>query len=409
MTEGKKAEVFDCHDVIVQRTRKSNWFVLYAVLMMTVGLPFFALMLGWIGAIAALLSCVWLWVHASRLLAEKQRGGTLTLDDGALRLVDEQSVFTIFKVDEIATGYELASSNIAVLELRHGACVLIRLRGADEGAVARVLEHARVGPKQRAITMPLRRMVGAFVMGLVAFVSTLLASGFVASLLRQFLGSYAGLLAFALSAIVTAVVVTRYGSPRVVVGTDGIRLLGVLRPRFIPHAEVVDITLVHPEHRSAMTAPAVRVSLRDGSHVDLPTVTLPNEQMEALARRMKETAHAGLADHARRIEALARGDRSVSEWRKDVARVAVAEPGFREHALAREDFERVLGDASAPVDQRVGAALALRVVDPEGGASRIRIAAEGSADERLREALSAAAEPHVDDLALDELTRRSSS
>lgn len=45
--------------------------------------------------------------------------------------------------------------------------------------------------------------------------------------------------------------------------------------------------------------------------------------------------------------------------------------------LGIDDYERVLADAATPPDQRIGAALALRAIDPEQGSTRIRVAADG--------------------------------
>ena len=77
----------------------------------------------------------------------------------------------------------------------------------------------------------------------------------------------------------------------------------------------------------------------------------------------------------------------------------VRAPEYRVAApIDREQLEAVLHEPSAQRDVRVGAALALRVVDPTASA-RIRVAAENSADTELQEMLAAVAEDDEEALA----------
>jgi hypothetical protein len=133
---------------------------------------------------------------------------------------------------------------------------------------------------------------------------------------------------------------------------------------------------------------------------------MPAERVEALARRIEDAAAACARGHARRLDVLARGGRSVGAWSKDLARLATSAPGFRDQALGRDDFERVLSDAAAPADQRIAAAIALRAVDPEVAPTCIRVAVEASADEHLRAALEAAAAGAIDEPTVERATAR---
>jgi hypothetical protein len=52
-------------------------------------------------------------------------------------------------------------------------------------------------------------------------------------------------------------------------------------------------------------------------------------------------------------------------------------------------------------EERVGAALALRIADPASGAARVRVAAQCCLDPSVRAALEAAAAEEIDDAAID--------
>lgn len=366
-----------CREVIVKRPRRARWLSAAAVAMVVLGLPFLAISLSWIGAIAAAASAGWLSILAARSASARRVGGNLTLDRGVLRLVDEEGVIEELRVDHIASGYEILASATAVLRLRDGAEVWIHLPRAEAGAAARIIDYAKVGPTERALTMPLRRLLGAFTIGVMSFAAGLWIGALIA-------GYVFAPLTLVVALAITVLMVGRFGYPRVVVGTDGIRILGVLRPRFIPHGAIARAVALPSGHHGATATSHVRLDLCDGSQVILPTVVAPSEQVEGLARRINDTGQAREIGRARGIDALSRGDRSVSEWRKDVARIAIAEPGFRQNAVARDDFERVLRDAAAPIDQRVGAALALRIADPEGARERIRVVGAGEGGARSR-------------------------
>lgn len=392
-----------CRDVIVKRRRRALLLMAAGLVMMFVGLPFLGVALSWIGVLAAVGSAIWLFIQAARTASMRRVGGTLTLEAETLHLVDVHGVVEEIRIADVESGYE-ARSGTAVLRLNDGAEVWIRIAPSGAGGAHHVIEHALVGPSHRAMTMGLRRMLGALTIGVLTFAGAGWGALILASWLPVEDSGYRILGAIALALLTTAVVVVRLGFPRVVVGSDGIRILGVLRPRFIAHDAIKGAKAVIAGRHGDLSH--VRVDLRDGSNVVLPAVVADPGEVEGLARRIDETGRAADVGRARHIAALARGDRSLRDWRKDVTRVAVAEPGFRQNAIASDDFDRVLRDAAAPIDQRVGAALALRVIDPDNATARIRVAAETSADDVARQALSAAGEADVDEVMLDTLTKR---
>jgi hypothetical protein len=240
-------------------------------------------------------------------------------------------------------------------------------------------------------------MLGAFTRGLLAFLGSLPLCMFLAGAL---LGPSMSPMGMVLSAAFTVLFVRLYGYPRVVIGADGIRLVGRLVPRFIPFADLTGARL-RPGDASGVTG--VEVTRSDGRTFLLPTIAQTEDAEHALVERIR----AGIEAYAkggddRLLGALERRGRPVPVWKEDLRRLAQAEGGFRQQAIGREDFERVLADPSAPADRRVGAALALEATVDETAKDRIRVAAAASASPPLRIALEAAADGEVDEEAVDE-------
>lgn len=90
-----------------------------------------------------------------------------------------------------------------------------------------------------------------------------------------------------------------------------------------------------------------------------------------------------------------RAGRDVAGWKERLAR-AVNDAGYRTSGLSPDVAARVLASPVATAEQRVGAALALRVTPDAEAPARIRVAAEGCADPDVRDALLAVAEDAPD-------------
>ena len=400
-----------CVDVVFRRPRVASLLVALGFLALLPGLIFSAALFGMGGALAATGLAIFAFVMAFRLGTVSRGGRWISLDSDRITIVDAAGEVQLVPLTDVASGYEVPTRRAAVLVLRNGSHIVARLEGDGP---ARLLEHAGVGPTQRALTMPLRRMLGAFTIGFTWFWS----SAFAFTVLARLLAIDGGLprllaidrdlsrlaIGLVLAAISTIAVVMRFGSPRVVVGADGIRLLGTLRQRFVPYEAIPGAAAIMPNAQDPSSS--VRVKLHDGSAVVLPTVAAPAERIEGLVRRIVDRSSAHSAGAVTRFAVLARGGRSVAAWKEDVARMAQAPGGFRAQALGREDFERVLADGGAPAEQRVGAALALHAIDPEGAPARIRVAADTSADDALRDALALASEGEVDEAAVERAAAR---
>jgi hypothetical protein len=120
------------------------------------------------------------------------------------------------------------------------------------------------------------------------------------------------------------------------------------------------------------------------------------EQIHALARRIEEGRARHAKSQAHPLELLDRNGRSILKWQKSVRTAMLG--GFRDVALGRNDLEEILADPKAPLERRIGAALALR--EEQEGRARIRIAAETAADAGVRAALEAASHEEIDEAAL---------
>jgi hypothetical protein len=388
--------VLPCRHVVVRNPRRTIALVWLGVLVLLLGSPIAGALFGVVGVVLALVASLLSFVQAARVQATRRVGGSVVLETGALRIAGgTEKEDAVIPLSAIVAGYQTRSDRTAVLHLRDGAQVVVHL---DKDDPARVLSHAGVAVAQRALTLPLRGQFGAFTIGFVAVWPLLFSWWAVAAALQHVLSSVGYLGALALTALSTALVVRRFGFPRVIVGTDGIRVVGRLLPRFLPYENIKGVELVPPGYPHGK--PSIRVLRRKGGPIELPTIAAPRDRVEGLARRIDEAVRAHAAGGARGLDALARGGRSAAEWKDDVRRLALAPPTFRDQAHGVDDYERVLGDAAAAPDQRVGAALALRAIDPEEGPARIRVAAGASADEALRDLLEAAAEGEIDDALL---------
>jgi len=388
--------------VVLRNPRRMIRLVWLGVLLLVFGTAVLGIAFGVVGAFLALVASLTSFVQAARVQAIRRVGGSIVLDPGALRLTGGNVDMDVsYPLSGIVAGYQPRSDRAAVLHLANGAQLVVHLEKDDP---ALILAHAGVGVAQRALTLPLRGQFGAFTIGFVAVWPLLFFWLSIAGTLLHRREGLAFLTAFGLTALSTALVVTRFGFPRVTVGTDGIRILGGFIPRFIPYEEIAGVDLVPPVYQHGK--PSLRILRRKGSPVALPTIAAPRDRVEGLARRIDEAVRAHSAGGARGLDALARAGRTADAWRADVQRLALAPKAFRDQALGIDDYERVLVDAAATPDRRVGAALAVRALDPDRGPTTIRVAASASADDALRAALEAAAEGEIDDALLDRAAAR---
>jgi hypothetical protein len=155
----------------------------------------------------------------------------------------------------------------------------------------------------------------------------------------------------------------------VVVGEDGVRIERALGRRFLPIREIEGVT-----SRSA----SIEIKLSSGETVSL--TSLDTLVVGAITQALETRDLRRRDAHAR----LARRGRPLKDWLEDLSGL-LGRGAFREEAIGADEVSAVLDDATQPLEQRLGAAIAL---SKSGQAARARIAADASANPKIRIALS---------------------
>jgi len=178
---------------------------------------------------------------------------------------------------------------------------------------------------------------------------------------------------------------------KVVVGVDGILVRWLWRRRFIPHADIVDVTREGPH--------ALRIRRRSGLDELLWTTKktssvsgLEQQRRDAMLARI-QAAHRAYLEAGPRADVsalLARGARSAREWRSALDALS-GDRGYREASVRPEDLLGVLEDPRAPEDVRAAAAAVLVRKSDDATKARIRVVADATASPKLRVVLDAAA------------------
>lgn len=305
-----------------------------------------------------------------------------------------------------------------------------RLRSGDEFVVepaseaegARLLEAAGVSAARRVLRVPLVSAASQLPFGRAIGVATLVVLGpllafwllVVAAGVREVLANAEALgiavvcILAMLQAVVTflAYLVVAWLSPReVAIGTDGVVVRRTIGREAIRYASV---------RRFVPVPHGVRIELQNGRVEHLPTLTR-EEQLRADASgagtarrqlildRVEQAMHAGGegALALATLERLDRQGRSIEAWRRDLATLLDAPPGYRTPALSADELAAVVEDAAAPPARRIAATIALAAKEPTLAAERVRIAVDATANDALRRALERAAEGEIDELAVD--------
>jgi hypothetical protein len=231
-------------------------------------------------------------------------------------------------------------------------------------------------------------------LGLACYVGGILGLMFVADVWRH--GGDGFEVAFLAYPIVTLLLyetVKRIGRSAVVtVGDDGI-VIRSARRRFIGRRDIAFATVT--------PGGALSVEEHSGKRTVVTGVLVDEGRLAAVARLIEQRTGPGAAtpDRFRHYE---RGGRPLAAWRAHLAR-APNETSYRQSAATVDEAASILRSADATPEQRVGAALALRVAGQPP--ARIRVAAVGAADDRMREALEAVADAD-DDLVIEKALKR---
>jgi hypothetical protein len=198
-------------------------------------------------------------------------------------------------------------------------------------------------------------------------------------------------------------VLVRFAWPaRVTIGGDGVHLRWMGQERFVPIDQVLDVFVVEEDVGFRQMAVMVKLMLKDGEQLDLPTVVRKRTRwqptdtaygdaiaiQERIAEVLEERAAGSKLAEARRDLLPARRG-SLGAHLATLRRLLQRAASFREDTADRAPaLWATVEDASAPLRDRAMAAIAL-ARDP-ASKRRIGALAEGTAQPRLRAALETA-------------------
>ncbi len=242
--------------------------------------------------------------------------------------------------------------------------------------------------------VPLRADVAWTWLGLATFLITMVAPFGLA----RAIGPLSLLVAMVAGVALAGAVIFAFGRPQMVIAADGIRVEGGIQRGFGPYEEVVRVSRAERGHLG------VEIITSSRGPVVLHPRSRSAADVDEVVSRIQAHLDAFRARDAGHVPGLERRGRSVAVWRADLAQAAAGHTTFREASLATDDLARALADPGAPIEQRVGAALALREVDA-AYQEKIHAAIEATADPRVRVALVPTLEPEVDDDAVDAALR----
>lgn len=321
---------------------------------------------------------------AARVRADGS-GIEVTYEDGRVRSVAHEEVRQAAVVaDPIAPGVALDLSRGRSMSVRTPSVEdAQRLVAAIGPAETQALYRTRLGPRPVAAAGGCLSLAAVFAVTIGIFNAIKLGlPGVLGGLF--WLGAVAGVLV--LLFLFTS-------GPKIDVGADGVSVREVFRTRFVAFRDLESIR-----------AQGGKVEMRyaGGRAEQVRLSLMSKEQVAALDDRLSRAFAAARGGGAGRTSVLERAGRSLSEWRAHLAGLLAKGEGYRESAITREEAEAVLAAGDATPEHRLGAALALAAADPEGAREKLRVAAEGSANPRLRVALSGLSEGEIEESAVAE-------
>lgn len=280
------------------------------------------------------------------------------------------------------------------IELTNGDVLTARL--PDPGAAEAIVKKLGFGRGGRRVDAGLAKPSWRLfhpLLGFVAYLAGILLPSSLTDWSKAFAIAYA---LFPLTALAVYAALTRLvRPPRIAVGDDGVLVNAALRRRFVARKDLVSVVA---------TESGLIIGAHGGERITVGGILLDGGRCAAIARSI-EDRRAPSAAAADRLGHYDRAGRPLAAWREHLAR-AMNETSYRQSAATVDEAAAVLRSAEASPEQRVGAALALRVAGQPK--ERIRVAVDGAVDDRVREALEAVAEASdaEDDVVLEKALRR---
>ncbi len=177
----------------------------------------------------------------------------------------------------------------------------------------------------------------------------------------------------------------------VTVGSDGVALFLRGRRRVVTFAELREVRA---------SGSGLDLVLEDGRVVAVLAGRHDPRLRDAMARWIAsalEQARARAAGARRRVELPGSEGATFEELRAAAARTLAPSAGFRSAEVSADEVAAVLDDPTAPLRQRIAAALALSASEQASGKTTVRAAAGATVHPRLRVALEAAANDELDE------------
>lgn len=266
------------------------------------------------------------------------------------------------------------------IALRSGTTVAARVENEQQGRA--LVEALGFGTPGRVVAIPLakrtRRLIH-LVFAAAVYLIVILAGAFEGT----------GAL-FLLFPLLYELLRFLFRPPVLEIGNDSLRVgIGVRSLRVLKE-QIARIVFFAPA--------SLIVEKKDGKKLRILPLALDPARVAAAAALVD----ARLGDRAApaRANAFERGGRSLDEWRAGMR--TVLDPSYRSSGATIDDAALVLTSPTSSVEQRIGAALALRIAGEP--LERVRIAAEGTVDPKVRVVLDAIAEG-ADDERVDETLR----
>lgn len=287
------------------------------------------------------------------------------------------------------------------IELRSGDRAAVSF--ADRAAARALVEALGFGPGGARATVslatPTRRLLHPL-LGVGAWILGAASTGAVAMALdvavRSTRGPSNNVIGAAVLALWPFTVILLYAlarrlarAPKVTIGEDGLRI-AARSTRWVALRDVKTLGLSAPS--------TIAIERKDGRRETIGGVLLDGPRVAAVQELL--AARHGAPQASPRLD-YARGGASIGMWRERI-RHALEHVDYRQAAAPVEDAGAIVRSPLASADERVGAALALRIAGepPE----RIRVAAEAVVDDGVREALEAVADG--DDVRLEKALAR---
>lgn len=319
-----------------------------------------------------------------RRRAERGDGQLRIGADGTLELTTARGHIVVRKED-LAWG--TARANRVEMETKSGR--RLAFTTTSEEQAERVLEATDTGADKSTITLALRAAVGPAVAGFAFFVAAGFPAAEIAERLVEDVGARLAVMTL-IALVISVALVKIFVSPELEIGVDGLRLKRVMRSRFIPITELAGVL-----HAAAGTQGEPQpykqlvLVLASGERIEVPTVTLSEEDIERVVLRLEAVQRARSAPLLA-AGAFARQGRSLKRWRDRLKGMIGGAGGFRERRVSVADAEATLSDPKAELEQRLGAALVLRELEPDAAAERVRIAVRAALDPETKRVLGSA-------------------